>query len=119
MQNRSHAGTFRAAWVACLQDTVGQLKKKYHALNKKYYPARQRLTLPAKEGQKSGEVLKDSSKLSDYGLANGSVVQFKDLGTQVWACRKSTAASSGPAWAGAHTAAEVSWAQLNNRQQIN
>jgi hypothetical protein len=89
MQNRSHAGTFRAAWVACLQDTVAQLKKKYHALNKKYYPARQRLTLPAKEGQKSGEVLKDSSKLSEYGLVSGSVVQFKDLGTQVRAHRKS------------------------------
>jgi hypothetical protein len=66
-----------------LQDTVGQLKKKYHSMNKKYYPARQRLTLPAKEGQKSGEVLKDSSKLSEYGLSTGSVVLFKDLGTQV------------------------------------
>jgi hypothetical protein len=95
MQDRSHAGTFRVAWAACLQDTVAQLKKKYHALNKKYYPARQRLTLPAKEGQKSGEVLKDSSKLSDYGLANGSVVQFKDLGTQVRARRNSTPAQDG------------------------
>lgn len=62
---------------------MGQLKKKFHAVNKKYYPARQRMTLPAKEGQKSGEVLKDSAKLSEYGLSSGSVVLFKDLGTQV------------------------------------
>lgn len=67
-----------------LQDTVTDLKKKFHAKQAKYYPARQRLTLPAAEGQKSGEVLKDGAKLSDYGLTNGSVVQFKDLGTQVW-----------------------------------
>ncbi|KAF8065843.1 hypothetical protein HT031_002903 [Scenedesmus sp. PABB004] len=65
------------------EDTVAQLKKKYHALAKKYYPARQRLTLPPKEGQKSGEALKDSAKLSDYGLTNGSSVQFKDLGPQI------------------------------------
>jgi len=64
-------------------DTVTALKKKFHAKQAKYYPARQRLTLPAKEGQKSGEVLKDGAKLSDYGLTNGSVVQFKDLGTQI------------------------------------
>jgi very-long-chain enoyl-CoA reductase len=59
------------------------LKKKYHAVAKKYYPSRQRLTLPPKEGQKSGEALKDGSKLSDYKLASGSVIQFKDLGPQV------------------------------------
>lgn len=64
-------------------------------MNHKYYPARQRLTLPAKEGQKSGEVLKDSSRLSEYGLSNGSVVLFKDLGTQVRACRDSTCACVG------------------------
>jgi hypothetical protein len=66
-----------------LQDTVGELKKKYHAKAPKYYPARQRLTLPAKEGQKSGDVLQDRDQLSKYGLSNGSVVLFKDLGTQV------------------------------------
>jgi very-long-chain enoyl-CoA reductase len=62
---------------------VTVLKKKYHAQNKKAYPARQRLTLPAKEGQKSGDALKDSDTLSKYGLSNGSVVQYKDLGPQV------------------------------------
>lgn len=65
------------------QDTVAELKKKYHAKAPKYYPARQRLTLPAKEGQKSGDVLQDRDQLSKYGLTNGSVVLFKDLGTQV------------------------------------
>jgi hypothetical protein len=73
-----------------LQDTVTELKKKYHAVAKKYYPERQRLTLPAKPGQKSGDVLKDDSTLSSYGLTNGSVVQFKDLGTQVRTCRPPT-----------------------------
>lgn len=65
-----------------LQDTVTALKKQFCAA-KKVQPARQRLTLPPKEGQKSGDALKDSDKLSACGLSNGSVVQFKDLGPQV------------------------------------
>lgn len=71
------------------------LKKKYYALNKKAYPARQRLTLPAKEGQKSGEALKDNDTLAKYGLSNGSVVQYKDLGPQVGGCTP-THTQSGP-----------------------
>jgi very-long-chain enoyl-CoA reductase len=65
------------------QDTVTALKKAFHGKNKKFYPARQRLTLPPKDGAKSGEVLKDGARLSECGLSNGSVVHFKDLGTQV------------------------------------
>lgn len=73
----------RPRLLSLLQDTVAELKKRFHAVSNKYYPARQRYTLPLKEGQKSGEALKDSAKLSDYGLTDGSVLHFKDLGTQV------------------------------------
>lgn len=74
-----------------LQDTVTALKKQFCAA-KRVQPARQRLTLPPKEGQKSGDALKDTDKLSVYGLTNGSVLQFKDLGPQVcplasWSCK--------------------------------
>jgi hypothetical protein len=65
------------------QDTVAALKKKIHAAKKTYYPARQRLTLPPAPGQKSGDAPKDSATLSSLGLKDGSVVYFKDLGTQV------------------------------------
>ena len=66
------------------QDTVTELKKKFHALSPKFYPARQQLALPPKQGQKKGEALKNGSMtLGDCGLTDGSVVQFKDLGPQV------------------------------------
>jgi hypothetical protein len=71
---------------AHVQDTVLDLKKKFHAAKPKCYPARQRLTLPPAPGQKSGEVLKDAATLADCGLANGAAVQFKDLGPQVCLC---------------------------------
>jgi very-long-chain enoyl-CoA reductase len=62
---------------------VADLKKKFHAKNKKYYPARQRFTLPPKEGQKSGEAVKDTATLESYNLASSPVLYFKDLGPQV------------------------------------
>lgn len=62
---------------------MGELKKKIHGLKPKLYPARQRLTLPPKAGAKSGEVLKDSATIDSLGLKDGSVIIFKDLGTQV------------------------------------
>jgi len=70
-----------------MQSTVAQLKKKIHALKPKLYPARQRLTLQPAAGAKSGEVLKDNATLESVGLKDGSVVLFKDLGTQVRAAR--------------------------------
>ncbi|GLC34092.1 hypothetical protein PLESTB_000836600 [Pleodorina starrii] len=62
---------------------VAELKKKFYGLKKKYYPARQRFTLPLKPGEKRGTVLDDSKRLSDYGLADGGKVEFKDLGPQI------------------------------------
>jgi hypothetical protein len=49
----------------------------------KFKPAQQRLTLPPKEGAKSGEVLARGKSISDYNLSEGSVVLWKDLGPQV------------------------------------
>jgi hypothetical protein len=62
---------------------VTELKKQIYKAKSTYYPARQRLTLPAPPGAKSGEVLKDGATLDGLGLKDGSIVLFKDLGTQV------------------------------------
>lgn len=62
---------------------MAELKKKIHALKPKFYPSRQRLTLPPKAGAKSGEALRDSATIESLGLKDGAVVHFKDLGTQV------------------------------------
>lgn len=51
----------------------------------KYSPVRQRLTLPPAPGAKAGSALGDGQSLTSYGLQNGAVVQYKDLGMQV--CR--------------------------------
>ncbi|KAG2447625.1 hypothetical protein HYH02_007543 [Chlamydomonas schloesseri] len=64
--------------------TVAELKKKFYGLKKTYYPARQRFALPVKPGETRGQVLSDDSKrLSDYGLADGGKLEFKDLGPQI------------------------------------
>lgn len=63
--------------------TVTDLKKALHKNLAKYYPDRQRLTLPPAPGQKRGTALADGKSLSDYGIDDGSVVQFKDLGPQI------------------------------------
>ena len=54
-----------------------------HQLKKQLYPSRQRLTLPLQNGEKKPTVLQAGKKLSDFDLADGSVVVFKDLGPQV------------------------------------
>lgn len=65
------------------QASVSDFKKKFHGLKKAYYPSRQRFTLPAPEGARSGAALEDGKRLGDYALADGSVLIFKDLGPQV------------------------------------
>lgn len=59
------------------------LKQRFGELKRQYYPARQRFTLPSKPGQRTGLALEAGKKLSDYGLADGDVLVFKDLGPQV------------------------------------
>jgi very-long-chain enoyl-CoA reductase len=51
-------------------------------VKRKYYVSRQRFTLPPK-GQRAGDALEPGKRLSDYGLADGGAVEFKDLGPQV------------------------------------
>lgn len=64
--------------------TVDDLKKALYAKQKRWHPCRQRLTLPPKPGQqKSGEALMLGVRLQEYGLKDGSVVVFKDLGPQI------------------------------------
>lgn len=65
------------------QATVDELKARFAELKPKYPPSRQRFTLPPREGARSGEALANGKRLSDYGLADGSVLYFKDLGPQV------------------------------------
>lgn len=62
------------------------MKKRFHSndrKNSKYYPARQRFTLPPKEGEARGIPLEDGKTLGSYGLSDGSTIIFKDLGPQV------------------------------------
>jgi len=68
--------------IVGLQATVDDLKQAISQANPKYYPSRQRLTLPPQTGQKSGSPLVDGKLLSEYSLSGGSKVVFKDLGTQ-------------------------------------
>ncbi|EFN57949.1 hypothetical protein CHLNCDRAFT_20573 [Chlorella variabilis] len=63
--------------------TVDDLKARFAELKPRYYASRQRFTLPPREGQRSGEALAAGKKLSDYGLQDGSVLLFKDLGAQI------------------------------------
>jgi hypothetical protein len=68
------------------QASVDDLKAKFAQAKPQYYPARQRFSLPPRDGDKRGEPLKDGSRLSDYGLKTGATLQFKDLGPQVSVC---------------------------------
>lgn len=70
-----------------MQATVTELQEAiYEAKNKasKYQTNRQRLTLPPGPGEKSGKALEAGKPLVSYGLLNGSKIQYKDLGLQVW-----------------------------------
>ena len=73
--------------AAHLQATVDDLKARFAELKPRYYPSRQRFTLPPREGQRSGEALAAGKRLvADYGLQDGSALIFKDLGPQVGRC---------------------------------
>ncbi|XP_038877634.1 very-long-chain enoyl-CoA reductase-like [Benincasa hispida] len=66
--------------------TVSDLQEAIHQRRRKYYPSRQRLTLPAKPGSKERPiVLIPSKKLQDYcdGNLDNLSITFKDLGRQV------------------------------------
>lgn len=62
---------------------MDELKAAIAKARPRLYAARQRLSLPVKEGQKRGEALADGAPLSKYGVQEGSVLFLKDLGPQV------------------------------------
>lgn len=62
--------------------------------NGKYSPVRQRLTLPPEPGAKAGTALGAGQSLKSYGLETGAVVQYKDLGMQVFCLYLCNARSS-------------------------
>lgn len=66
--------------------TVSDLQDAIHRRTKKYYPSRQRLTLPVQPGSREKPVVLSSKKcLQDYidGSGDSLTVVFKDLGPQV------------------------------------
>ena len=67
--------------------TTDDLKAAFHKAKPKFYPTRQRFTLPVPEGappKTRGVPLDAGKSLSkDHGLKNGDTVVFKDLGPQV------------------------------------
>ncbi|DBA92225.1 hypothetical protein WJX77_000065 [Trebouxia sp. C0004] len=83
IETRSGRELFSGGVNVAEKATVDDLKHAISQSNPKYYPSRQRLTLPPQIGQKSGSPLVDGKLLSEYSLCGGSKVVFKDLGTQV------------------------------------
>ncbi|KAL2650310.1 hypothetical protein R1flu_018438 [Riccia fluitans] len=63
--------------------TVDDLKKAIYKSVRKFYPARQRLTLALESGQTRPTVLDSGKKLKEYFEGNQGKVLFKDLGPQV------------------------------------
>lgn len=67
--------------------TVADLQEAIYKRTKKYYPSRQRLTLPLQPGSKERPVVLNSKKsIKDYSDGNSDTltVVFKDLGPQVY-----------------------------------
>jgi hypothetical protein len=62
---------------------VADLQKALYKARPKLYPARQRFTLPKREGEKRAVALAPAKRLADYDLADGAELTFKDLGPQV------------------------------------
>lgn len=59
---------------------VEQLKQQIYQQNKKFYPERIYLTI-GEDDKKT--VLKNGTKISDYGITEGATITFKDLGPQI------------------------------------
>ena len=74
--NVSYGGTCAA------QASVADLQAAVHKARPKLYPARQRFTLPKKDGEKKPVALAAGKRLADYDLADGTELTFKDLGPQ-------------------------------------
>jgi hypothetical protein len=67
------------------QATVEDLKAAFAQAKPKYYQSRQRFTIqPTADAPGSVPLTADSKPLSEYGVADGATLLFKDLGPQVW-----------------------------------
>jgi hypothetical protein len=66
-----------------LQATVDDLKAAFAAAKPKFYPSRQRFTLPLQPGERKPVALASGKKLSDFGVRDGTELTFKDLGPQI------------------------------------
>ena len=67
-----------------LQATVDDLKAAFAAAKPKFYPSRQRFTLPLQPGERKPVALAaGGKKLSDFGVRDGTELTFKDLGPQI------------------------------------
>ncbi|CAI5515925.1 unnamed protein product [Closterium sp. Naga37s-1] len=63
--------------------SVADLQKALHKTNKKWYPARQRFTLPAPASGAKPVVLDAKKRLAEYSTGTTLDVVFKDLGPQI------------------------------------
>ncbi|CAL8462603.1 g2136 [Coccomyxa elongata] len=83
VQSRSGKEVVKGGIPVPEEATVHDLQVKFHQLKPKFYPSRQRFSLPLKAGEKKATSLAHGKKLSDYDLKDGSVLIFKDLGPQI------------------------------------
>ena len=77
------AGQHRESLRGRAQASVADLQAALYKARPKLYPARQRFTLPKREGEKRAVALAPTKRLADYDLADGAELTFKDLGPQV------------------------------------
>jgi len=68
--------------VSGANPTVGDLRKVFAASNPRFYADRQRWVIPSAVAGERPKVLAEGT-LASFGLRNGSVVEFKDLGPQI------------------------------------
>lgn len=66
-----------------MQATVEDLKSAFSKAKPKFYTSRQRFTTqPTADAPRGVALTADAKQLSDYGVADGATLLFKDLGPQ-------------------------------------
>jgi len=79
VQVQSRSGRTLADLEVDGKTSVQELKKLYAKKFPKYYPERQRFTIPAQ----NNAALVEGKTIADYSLKDGEILYFKDLGTQI------------------------------------
>uniref|UniRef100_A0A0G4HUS2 Ubiquitin-like domain-containing protein n=1 Tax=Chromera velia CCMP2878 TaxID=1169474 RepID=A0A0G4HUS2_9ALVE len=75
---KSRSGKDMGTFTVTASTTAAQFKDMFHSSNKKFYPTRQRFTVNEARGTALGD-----GPLSSFGVKDGSVLYFKDLGPQI------------------------------------